>query len=130
MCVCVLQIMLNSTLVLADIGLCVCVCVCSLQVEQVRAELLQERAVRQDLECDKISLERQVKILMRQIAKYCPYQYSSKFHNVKSKISESYKINSPLLLEIYLYIVQFLVSLFLSVNFTSKWHLDVLVSLL
>lgn len=30
----------------------------------MRAELLQERAVRQDLECDKISLERQVKIFI------------------------------------------------------------------
>lgn len=30
-------------------------------MEQMRNELLQERAVRQDLECDKISLERQVR---------------------------------------------------------------------
>lgn len=32
------------------------------QMEQVRNELLQERAMRQDLECDKISLERQVRV--------------------------------------------------------------------
>lgn len=30
-------------------------------MEQMRNELLQERAARQDLECDKISLERQVR---------------------------------------------------------------------
>lgn len=30
------------------------------QVEQLRNELLQERATRQDLECDRIALERQV----------------------------------------------------------------------
>ncbi|XP_043539924.1 cingulin-like [Chiloscyllium plagiosum] len=33
------------------------------QINQLRAELMQERAARQDLECDKISLERQVKDL-------------------------------------------------------------------
>ncbi|XP_077176514.1 cingulin isoform X2 [Paroedura picta] len=33
------------------------------QIDQLRAELLQERSVRQDLECDKISLERQNKDL-------------------------------------------------------------------
>ncbi|XP_060770594.1 cingulin-like protein 1 isoform X3 [Neoarius graeffei] len=38
------------------------------QVEQVRAELLQERAVRQDLECDKISLERQNKDLKSRLS--------------------------------------------------------------
>lgn len=30
------------------------------QIDQLRAELLQERSSRQDLECDKVSLERQV----------------------------------------------------------------------
>ena len=30
------------------------------QVDQLRTELMQERSARQDLECDKISLERQV----------------------------------------------------------------------
>lgn len=34
------------------------------QVEQMRAELLQERAIKQDLECDKISLERQVRLVL------------------------------------------------------------------
>lgn len=29
-------------------------------MDQIRNELMQERAVRQDLECDKMSLERQV----------------------------------------------------------------------
>ncbi|XP_048476318.1 cingulin isoform X2 [Rhincodon typus] len=33
------------------------------QIEQLRGELMQERAARQDLECDKISLERQAKDL-------------------------------------------------------------------
>uniref|UniRef100_UPI00398F0037 cingulin isoform X2 n=1 Tax=Pristiophorus japonicus TaxID=55135 RepID=UPI00398F0037 len=33
------------------------------QIEQLRGELMQERAARQDLECDKISLERQTKDL-------------------------------------------------------------------
>ncbi|XP_008579383.1 PREDICTED: cingulin-like protein 1 [Galeopterus variegatus] len=37
------------------------------QMEQVRSELLQERAARQDLECDKISLERQNKDLKSRI---------------------------------------------------------------
>lgn len=32
------------------------------QMEQLRAELLQERSSRQDLECDKVSLERQVRL--------------------------------------------------------------------
>ncbi len=47
MCVCVISV-------------CVCVCVCVCQIEQARAELLQERAARHELECDKIRLERQV----------------------------------------------------------------------
>lgn len=37
------------------------------QMEQMRTELLQERAARQDLECDKISLERQNKDLKSRI---------------------------------------------------------------
>ncbi|XP_076984138.1 cingulin-like protein 1 isoform X2 [Tamandua tetradactyla] len=37
------------------------------QIEQMRSELLQERAARQDLECDKISLERQNKDLKSRI---------------------------------------------------------------
>ncbi|EPQ08265.1 Cingulin-like protein 1 [Myotis brandtii] len=38
-----------------------------MEMEQMRNELLQERAVRQDLECDKISLERQNKDLKSRI---------------------------------------------------------------
>ncbi|XP_053128506.1 cingulin-like protein 1 isoform X2 [Hemicordylus capensis] len=40
---------------------------CREQIEQMRNELLQERAARQDLECDKISLERQNKDLKSRI---------------------------------------------------------------
>ncbi|XP_067412000.1 cingulin-like protein 1 isoform X2 [Emydura macquarii macquarii] len=40
---------------------------CREQIEQMRNELLQERATRQDLECDKISLERQNKDLKTRI---------------------------------------------------------------
>lgn len=35
------------------------------QIDQLRAELLQERSSRQDLECDKVSLERQVWLSFR-----------------------------------------------------------------
>ncbi|XP_078390159.1 cingulin isoform X1 [Cetorhinus maximus] len=38
------------------------------QIEQLRGELMQERAARQDLECDKISLERQNKELKARLA--------------------------------------------------------------
>ncbi|XP_072917190.1 cingulin isoform X1 [Hemitrygon akajei] len=38
------------------------------QIEQLRSELMQERAARQDLECDKISLERQNKDLRTRLA--------------------------------------------------------------
>ncbi|XP_045868635.1 cingulin isoform X2 [Meles meles] len=38
------------------------------QVDQLRAELMQERSTRQDLECDKISLERQNKDLKSRLA--------------------------------------------------------------
>ncbi|XP_056428385.1 cingulin-like protein 1 isoform X2 [Hyla sarda] len=41
---------------------------CREQIEQMRGELLQERALRQDLECDKMSLERQNKDLKSRIA--------------------------------------------------------------
>ncbi|KAM4748993.1 cingulin-like protein 1 [Rhinophrynus dorsalis] len=40
---------------------------CREQIEQMRAELLQERAAKQDLECDKMSLERQNKDLKSRI---------------------------------------------------------------
>ncbi|XP_073493448.1 cingulin isoform X2 [Phyllobates terribilis] len=38
------------------------------QMEQLRAELMQERTRRQDLECDKISLERQIKDLKNRLS--------------------------------------------------------------
>ncbi|KAM8972816.1 cingulin-like protein 1 isoform 2-T2 [Pelodytes ibericus] len=41
---------------------------CREQIEQMRGELLQERAAKQDLECDKMSLERQNKDLKSRIA--------------------------------------------------------------
>ncbi|XP_072004237.1 cingulin-like protein 1 isoform X2 [Engystomops pustulosus] len=41
---------------------------CREQIEQMRGELLQERGARQDLECDKMSLERQYKDLKSRIA--------------------------------------------------------------
>ncbi|XP_063782234.1 cingulin-like protein 1 [Pseudophryne corroboree] len=41
---------------------------CREQIEQMRGELLQERATKQDLECDKMSLERQNKDLKSRIA--------------------------------------------------------------
>ncbi|KYO19695.1 cingulin-like [Alligator mississippiensis] len=40
----------------------------ALEIDQLRAELLQERSSRQDLECDKISLERQNKDLKNRLA--------------------------------------------------------------
>ncbi|XP_028290103.1 cingulin-like protein 1 [Gouania willdenowi] len=48
------------------------------QVEQMRNELLQERAGRQDLECDKISLERQNKDLKTRVAHLEGSQRSNK----------------------------------------------------
>ncbi|XP_075064159.1 cingulin-like protein 1 isoform X2 [Mixophyes fleayi] len=41
---------------------------CREQIDQMRGELLQERATKQDLECDKMSLERQNKDLKSRIA--------------------------------------------------------------
>lgn len=43
---------------------------CREQIEQMRGELFQERAAKQDLECDKISLERQNKDLKSRIAHF------------------------------------------------------------
>ncbi|XP_062845696.1 cingulin-like protein 1 isoform X2 [Trichomycterus rosablanca] len=48
------------------------------QVEQLRNELLQERATRQDLECDKVALERQNKDLKSRITHLESSQRSSK----------------------------------------------------
>ncbi|MGH0186757.1 UNVERIFIED_CONTAM: hypothetical protein FKN15_029635 [Acipenser sinensis] len=38
------------------------------QVDQLRAELMQERSLKQDLECDKMSLERQIKDLKSRLS--------------------------------------------------------------
>ncbi|XP_018110962.1 cingulin-like protein 1 isoform X2 [Xenopus laevis] len=43
---------------------------CREQIEQMRSELFQERATKQDLECDKISLERQNKDLKSRIVHF------------------------------------------------------------
>ncbi|XP_054858343.1 cingulin-like protein 1 isoform X2 [Eublepharis macularius] len=51
---------------------------CREQIEQMRNELFQERAVRQDLECDKISLERQNKDLKSRILHLEGFYRSSK----------------------------------------------------
>ncbi|XP_028678641.2 LOW QUALITY PROTEIN: cingulin-like protein 1 [Erpetoichthys calabaricus] len=48
------------------------------QLEQMRSELLQERATRQDLECDKTSLERQNKDLKSRLSHLEGFQRSSK----------------------------------------------------
>uniref|UniRef100_A0A3P8SZE4 Cingulin like 1 n=1 Tax=Amphiprion percula TaxID=161767 RepID=A0A3P8SZE4_AMPPE len=48
------------------------------QVEQMRNELLQERASRQDLECDKMALERQTKDLKTRVAHLEGSQKSNK----------------------------------------------------
>ncbi|XP_041074720.1 cingulin-like protein 1 [Polyodon spathula] len=48
------------------------------QLEQMRNELLQERAARQDLECDKTSLERQNKDLRSRVAHLEGFQRSNK----------------------------------------------------
>ncbi|XP_056675390.1 cingulin isoform X4 [Monodelphis domestica] len=47
------------------------------QIDQLRAELLQERSSRQDLECDKISLERQNKDLKSRLASLEGFQKPS-----------------------------------------------------
>lgn len=57
----------SSSLSTAEDSPCLCLCCCGRrQMDQVRTELAQERAVRQDLECDKTSLERQVLVLNTQ----------------------------------------------------------------
>nr|KAF6304651.1 cingulin [Pipistrellus kuhlii] len=52
------------------------------QVDQLRAELMQERSARQDLECDKISLERQNKDLKSRLAS------SESFQKPNSSLSQ------------------------------------------
>ncbi|XP_035376763.1 cingulin-like protein 1 isoform X1 [Electrophorus electricus] len=61
------------------------------QVEQLRNELLQERASKQDLECDKIALDRQNKDLKSRIAHLESSQKSSKeghMAQLQSRIQE------------------------------------------
>ncbi|NXL67091.1 CING protein, partial [Chordeiles acutipennis] len=52
------------------------------QIDQLRAELLQERSSRQDLECDKVSLERQNKELKNRLAS------SEGLHKPNSNVSQ------------------------------------------
>ncbi|XP_060113236.1 cingulin [Heteronotia binoei] len=59
------------------------------QIDQLRAELLQERSVRQDLECDKISLERQNKDLKSRLASSEGLQKpSANISQLESRIQE------------------------------------------
>ncbi|XP_044846907.1 cingulin isoform X2 [Mauremys mutica] len=59
------------------------------QIDQLRAELLQERSSRQDLECDKISLERQNKDLKSRLASLEGLQKpSASLSQLESRIQE------------------------------------------
>ncbi|XP_062821351.1 cingulin isoform X2 [Anolis carolinensis] len=59
------------------------------QIDQLRAELLQERSVRQDLECDKISLERQNKDLKSRLTSFEGFQKpSANVSQLESHIQE------------------------------------------
>lgn len=59
------------------------------QVDQLRTELMQERSARQDLECDKISLERQNKDLKSRLASSEGFQKpSSSFSQLESQNRE------------------------------------------
>ncbi|XP_072840271.2 cingulin isoform X2 [Pogona vitticeps] len=59
------------------------------QIDQLRAELLQERSVRQDLECDKISLERQNKDLKSRLTSFEGFQKpSANISQLESHIQE------------------------------------------
>ncbi|XP_027686109.2 cingulin isoform X2 [Chelonia mydas] len=59
------------------------------QIDQLRAELLQERSSRQDLECDKISLERQNKDLKSRLASSEGLQKpSASLSQLESRIQE------------------------------------------
>ncbi|XP_077012121.1 cingulin isoform X2 [Tamandua tetradactyla] len=60
------------------------------QVDQLRTELMQERSVRQDLECDKISLERQNKDLKSRLAS------SEGFQKPNSNLSQLESLNQEL----------------------------------
>ncbi|XP_036622986.1 cingulin isoform X1 [Trichosurus vulpecula] len=59
------------------------------QIDQLRGELLQERSSRQDLECDKISLERQNKDLKSRLASLEGFQKpSASFSQLESQNQE------------------------------------------
>ncbi|XP_068946106.1 cingulin isoform X1 [Petaurus breviceps papuanus] len=59
------------------------------QIDQLRGELLQERSSRQDLECDKISLERQNKDLKNRLASSEGFQKpSASFSQLESQNQE------------------------------------------
>ncbi|KAJ7307245.1 hypothetical protein JRQ81_009241 [Phrynocephalus forsythii] len=59
------------------------------QIDQLRAELLQERSARQDLECDKISLERQNKDLKSRLTSLEGFQKpSANIAQLESHIQE------------------------------------------
>ncbi|NXX77763.1 CING protein, partial [Urocolius indicus] len=59
------------------------------QIDQLRAELLQERSSRQDLECDKVSLERQNKELKSRLASSAGLQKpSSNVSQLEAQLEE------------------------------------------
>ncbi|KAA0724764.1 Cingulin-like protein 1 [Triplophysa tibetana] len=76
------------------------------QTEQVRSDLLQERAARQDLECDKISLERQNKDLRGRMSQLEACQRTGQdtllsklqlhMHEMEEKLLQEQKDNSDL----------------------------------
>ncbi|XP_057185820.1 cingulin-like protein 1 isoform X2 [Triplophysa rosa] len=76
------------------------------QTEQVRSDLLQERAARQDLECDKISLERQNKDLRCRMSQLEACQRTGQdtllsklqlhMHELEEKLLQEQKENSDL----------------------------------
>ncbi|XP_056595230.1 cingulin-like protein 1 isoform X2 [Triplophysa dalaica] len=76
------------------------------QTEQVRSDLLQERAARQDLECDKISLERQNKDLRGRVSQLEACQWTGQdsllsklqlhIHEMEEKLLQEQKDNSDL----------------------------------
>ncbi|NWU96853.1 CING protein, partial [Upupa epops] len=59
------------------------------QIDQLRAELLQERSSRQDLECDKVSLERQNKELKNRLASSeGMHKPSTSFSQLEARLDE------------------------------------------
>ncbi|XP_070807086.1 cingulin [Pituophis catenifer annectens] len=67
------------------------------QIDQLRAELLQERSARQDLECDKVALERQNKDLKNRLTSNEGLQKSSA--NVSQLESRIQELQEKLLVE-------------------------------